>query len=476
MVNITTLDGFLTHLEGSSRGRLIDTWGGEREGARYSRLVDVASAWECHFASLGMPAGLPLILPMRIRVASFAAFLGALRCGFFPILIKPALPVNLVHEMLKQIGGGLVLASATTSAVFEAHEYLASGNQIGDSQVLRTPDVASPVPGHEKGLVGILSSGSTGMPKVIVHPFSNLLRNASMHSNAIDIVADDTVLLNLPLNYSYGLVAGLLATLLAEATGILVDQQRVNLRGALKGFHVTTCMSTPAHVLANFPDNLLGRLRRLTVGGDVLRASLALQLIDVVKNGKVFATYGLTEAGPRVATQMLETACISRYQAVPLGAPLEGVKLSLCANEADDAGRELLVDTPTVMHGYLGDEEGTSAVLCKPGGKLRTGDMFYQRDDLLFFAGRRKRIIVRGGENIYPALVEGVLMRFPDIEDAWVTAETHDDLGQVPVAYLIAQRAIDVGSLARELRRYLPTSHIPMRWEQVHAFPGTARK
>ncbi|KGE10437.1 hypothetical protein LA03_10315 [Burkholderia gladioli] len=212
------------------------------------------------------------------------------------------------------------------------------------------------------------------------------------------------------------------------------------------------------------------------VGGDVMRPRLASSLLDAMKDAEIFATYGLTEAGPRVATWRLEAERILHYRAIPLGVPLANVRLSLGENNRDGTCQELLIDTPTVMHGYLGDEAGTRAVLERPGGTLRTGDMFEERDGLLFFAGRLKRVIVRGGENIYPAFVEGVVMRFPDIEDVWVTGEAHEGLGQVPIAYLIARKLIDVRVLARELRRYLPSSHIPTKWEQVRVFPVNIRK
>ncbi|WP_186177300.1 AMP-binding protein, partial [Burkholderia gladioli] len=146
------------------------------------------------------------------------------------------------------------------------------------------------------------SSGSTGTPKVIIQSFSNLLRNASMHAAAVRLDASDTVVLNLPLNYSYGLVAGLLATLLVGAKGVLLDQQRVDIRRALDAFDATTCMGTPSNVLVNFPVDYLGKVKRLMVGGDVMRPRLASSLLDAMKDAEIFATYGLTEAGPRVAT------------------------------------------------------------------------------------------------------------------------------------------------------------------------------
>lgn len=476
MTGIIALDRFFAHLERNVHGHLCDLWTGEAHEIEFGSLVDLASAWVRHFKKMDIQTGASLLVPMRVNRTSIGLLFGALQYGLLPVLIKPTMPANLMCDIVEKIGGSFVVATAATKSVFWARGYAVLGEEFEGSQVLCGPSKCELQKIHLPGLIGILSSGSTGMPKIIIHPFSNLLRNALMHIDAIGLDSSDTVVLNLPLNYSYGLVAGLLATLLAGSKGVLVDPQRVDMRRVLNAYGVTTCMGTPSSVLANFPADSLARLKRLTVGGDAMRANLALSLLSAMKCGEIFATYGLTEAGPRVATWRLEAPTIQHYQAVPLGVPLENVRLSLSENECDDAYRELLVETPTVMHGYLGDEAGTCAVLDRPGGTLRTGDLFGSRDGMLFFSGRLKRVIVRGGENIYPAFVEEAVMRFPDIEDVWVTGEAHDALGQIPIAYLISSKLIDVGALARELRRYLPTSHIPTRWEQVREFPVNIRK
>ncbi|MDJ1167669.1 class I adenylate-forming enzyme family protein (plasmid) [Burkholderia gladioli pv. gladioli] len=476
MADIVDLDGFLDHLERNSHGRLYDIWSGEASGVAFSSLVEAARAWQRYFRKLNVESGMPVLIPMRIGLSSVGMLLGALQYGLLPVLVKPTTPVNLMCEIVGNIGGGFLVATSATKPVFLELGYSAPGEGFGEFHMLLAPPEYTSLKMHPPDSIGIPSSGSTGAPKVIIQPLSNLLRNASMHAAAVKLDASDTVVLNLPLNYSYGLVAGLLATLLVGAKGVLLDQQRVDIRRALNAFDATTCMGTPSSVLENFPVDYFGKVKRLMVGGDVMRPRLASSLLNAVKDTEIFATYGLTEAGPRVATWRLEAERILHYRAIPLGVPLTNVRLSLGENDRDGTCRELLIDTPTVMHGYLGDEAGTRAVLERPGGTLRTGDMFEERDGHLFFAGRLKRVIVRGGENIYPAFVEGVVMRFPDIEDVWVTGEAHEGLGQVPIAYLIARKLIDVRVLARELRRYLPSSHIPTKWEQVRAFPSNIRK
>lgn len=442
----------------------------------YPAVAARSLSWSAHFASLDVPAGTACVLPMRTGLSAVASFLGALHHGLFPILVKPSTPTTLLRETLIRAGGGVLVVRPSVAELLVQWAYVALGDGHEGLRVLRAPGVAGTLPLHEVGTLGILSSGSTGQPKIIVHALASLLLNAMLHASAIDVQAHDTVALSLPLNFSYGLVAGLLATILVGADGLLVDPQRVNLRRACAELSPTIGMSTPTNVLAGFGVEVLARLRRLTIGGDVLHAGLARQLVELVPHGRVFATYGLTEAGPRVASQALNAAQIREDDAVSLGLPLDGVAIELHAEDGNPDLGELVVDTPTVMRGYLGDETGTRAVLDRPGGTLRTGDMFRRREGRLFFAGRRKRIIIRGGENIYPALVENTILRLAKVEDAWVTADAHAQLGQVPMAYLLSREHVDVDHLVRELRRHIPASHIPVRWEVVNVLPEGARK
>lgn len=439
-------------------------------------LVAKSVAWSAHFAAFDIPVGAACVLPMRNELATVCAFLGALHHGLFPILMKSSMPPSLVRDVLARAGGGIAIVRPTTGAVLKELGYSVGAMERDGLQVLRSPATAGGGTQYAAGTMGLLSSGSTGEPKVICHATERMLLNAQRHVQAIGVCRDDSVALSLPLGFSYGLVAGLFGTLLAGADGLLVDPQRVNLHRALAELPPTICMGTPANVLSGFDAQVLGGLRRLTVGGDVLHPNLARQLVDAVPNGRVFATYGLTEAGPRVASRALDAALLERFDAVPLGQPLDGVSLSLLSGDGDPNLGELVVDTPTAMLGYLGDTVGTQAVLDDCGRRLHTGDMFKRRDGELFFIGRRKRIIVRGGENIYPAAIENAILRSAAIDDVWVTADSHAQLGEVPVAYLRAPQRVDLDALVRELRRHLPRSHIPVHWQFVDELPKGARK
>lgn len=152
---------------------------------------------------------------------------------------------------------------------------------------------------------------------------------------------------------------------------------------------------------------------------------------------RVATTYGLTEAASQVATALPDQA-LAKPSSV--GKPLIFTQVSI----VDEAGQplpagqhgEIVVQGPTVMQGYAGDEAATARVL--RGGALHTGDWGYlDEDGDLFVLQRRNDLIVSGGENVYPSEVEAVLGQHPAIAEAAVVGVPDPEWGQVVCAAIV---------------------------------------
>jgi acyl-CoA synthetase (AMP-forming)/AMP-acid ligase II len=129
-----------------------------------------------------------------------------------------------------------------------------------------------------------------------------------------------------------------------------------------------------------------------------------------------------------------------------------------------------------VMRGYHGKPDQTADVLVD--GWYRTGDL--ARADAhgyLTISGRIKEMIIRGGENIYPAEVENALLDAPGVADAAVVGRPHPDLGEVPVAFVVADSATpagpDVEALREHCRRRLASFKVPEGFHLAEAIPRT---
>ncbi len=437
---------------------------------RGPEIAQQAVEWAKMLQNLDVAPSTPILIPMRNDLASVVLLLGASVAGLFPILIKPTTPAAVRLETLLQGRGGLMVVPTSAVGSYHVQKLYTRRPLPGGLSLLSTAQMDS---GHYSGaaLLGILSSGTTGRPKVIVHSFANVIRNAQMHMEAIGLRASDRIALNLPFYFSYGLVAGLFSTLLAGATGVVIDTHRQNPLKLLSAQNLTVGMITPGSAQSTYNPHVLRRLRVLTVGGDYLHAPQARRLLYDAPQAQIFSTYGLSEAGPRVASALLDAEQLEHYQAVPLGTPMRDVHLSLAANDG-----ELLVQTPTAMLGYLNDPVGSASAFGNTTDTIRTGDIFQRRDQFYFFAGRKKRLIVRAGENLYPSYIEAKLLMHINAQDVWVTGEADPVHGERAAAYVVAAEKLDFTQIARSLRRVMSAAQIPTVWYQVDALPAQARK
>jgi O-succinylbenzoic acid--CoA ligase len=183
-------------------------------------------------------------------------------------------------------------------------------------------------------------------------------------------------------------------------------------------------------------------------------------------------TYGLTEACSQVCTQ--ESA-----DGHDAGRPLPGCAVRIVSphGEVLPAGGdgEIEVQSRSLMLCYLYDEASTRAV--RRGGWLRTGDFgVLDARGCLTVLGRRLDLLVRGGENVYPAEIEATLMQHPAVSDAGVTALDDARWGQVPLALIVSRPSVtfDEAALREWCRGRMASFKVPTRFRPVDALPRNA--
>jgi o-succinylbenzoate---CoA ligase len=280
-----------------------------------------------------------------------------------------------------------------------------------------------PVPPREVDLDAphtiIYTSGTTGRPKGAVLTFGNHWWSAVGSALNLGLQPDDRWLACLPLFHVGGL-AILLRSVIYGMTAVVHDRfdaSRVN--RAIEEQNVTI-VSVVSAMLDRMLADRRGRgyppsLRCLLLGGGPAPRPL---LETAARLGApVVQTYGLTEAASQVATLAPEDALRKLGSA---GKPLFPVQLRI------EAG-EILVRGPTVSPGYLGAPRSDAW--------LRTGDLGRLDDEgFLYVLDRRDDLVVSGGENVYPAEVESVLLAHPAVEEAGVYGLPDAHWGQTVAA------------------------------------------
>ena len=178
--------------------------------------------------------------------------------------------------------------------------------------------------------------------------------------------------------------------------------------------------------------------------------------------------YGLTESSG-LATSAADDVLKAHPDSVGYPLPTVAVRIT------DDDGAELpegsvgniCLSGPMVTPGYWNDPAATAETI--RDGWLRTGDYGYVRDGLLFLVSRRSDLIIRGGENIYPAEIEQRLDAHPAVAESAVVGVEHRELGQEVKAVVVVGEEPPGGDLVAELRAWVAATladiKVPAHWE-----------
>lgn len=434
--------------------------------------------------TLGVRPGRTVMVAMPNGGAFTAVVLALLAHGAVPALLPPSAPPSRIERMARALGADAIVAPRISAELLGGELPHPVG---GIARFATLPGVA----GHPRhpGEIILLTSGTSGVFSGCLHRVDSLLRNAARHAESIGQTADDTVLINLPLHYSYAFVAQLLGTLVSGGRAVIAGPPftPASYRRAIEEYGVTVSSLTPAlvEIWRRTGRPLPAPLRRLTVGGDAFGASSVADLLARNPALELYLTYGLTEAGPRVSTLAAHLEPPRRHTSV--GLPLPGVGVRLRTESPGDQTGELIVETDTAMLRRVGrrepdtrpDDDGTTGgdtgtTTGSPGPvrtartartSISTGDLFEMDDDgYLFFRGRRPSYVMSRGEKVSLRSVCEIAETLPGVAGA--QAWTHEnDAGEVVFTLDVycADDSVDEREIRRRLARVLLRSEQPAR-------------
>jgi acyl-CoA synthetase (AMP-forming)/AMP-acid ligase II len=365
-------------------------------------------------ADLDLPPGSPVLIAMPNGTVTLAAFFGVLLAGAVPVLLPPVAGAGRIAEIGSRLGGAALITPRIDPARYGA----ATVHPLGGRCEAVLPNHGWATVAYQPGEVVLMTSGTSGIATGCVHGIGALLRNADRHATAIGQRPDDTVLVSLPLYYSYGLVAQALAAFV-RGSRLVVSGPPFTPRSfaeTIRSHDVTVSSLTPSTAvrLAAEPPAGPAALRVLTVGGDALDPVHVGSLLADGPQEELYLTYGLTEAGPRVTTLAAHREPEHRWGSV--GVPLPGVRTYLRDPAGDGPGAELVVESDTVLRRRLPGGAPTVA------GTVTTGDRFdIDADGYHFFRGRSGDSVVVGGEKIWLPSVRRIAAGVPGVRRATTT-------------------------------------------------------
>jgi fatty-acyl-CoA synthase len=329
-------------------------------------------------------------------------------------------------------------------------------------------------------LLIVYTSGTTGRPKGAVLRQEALLWNAVMSQHMHGLTSDDHVLTVLPFFHVGGLNIQTTPALQFGATVTILSRFTPEATfAAIKQFRPTLTVLVPAIIQAmtdhpDWPAADLTSLKAVSTGSTIVPAHLIERL--VARGVPVLQVYGSTETCP-VAIYTRLGSDLSRKGSTGLA--------GLCCEAAviDHAGHELPADMPgeivvrgpNVFFEYWGNAEATREAL--HDGWYRTGDIGRRDEDGYFWVhDRKKNLIISGGENIYPAEVERVLLEHPDVVECGVIGRPEPKWDEVPVAYVIRRGgcSIEAEDLKAHVLTQLARFKVPREIVFVDDLPRTA--
>ncbi len=343
---------------------------------------------------------------------------------------------------------------------------------------LPLPEVQSDLP-----LLLVYTSGTTGLPKGAVHTQAGLLANARASQWAHGFVPGDKVLSTLPLFHVGGLCIQTLPALLAGVEVVL--HPRFDPSAWLAEMHSsrpTLSLLVPATMRALFEhprwaETSLACLRGIMTGS----STVPLAYLETLhaRGVPVGQVYGTTETGPVSIVLRLHEAMAHVGAS---GWPQPEAQVRLIDPQGREVGPgetgEVCIRAANLMRGYWQRDAQTGIGL--QDGWFHSGDLGQRAEDgCITIVGRSKDMVISGGENIYPAEIENLLVTLPGVAECAVVGLPDARWGEVPVAVLVRStdasgQALRADTVLTHLQPRIARFKLPRRVVFMDTLPKSA--
>lgn len=440
----------------------------------YKEMAELVSQYSNLLISCGVKHGDHIAIPMNNSVESVALIFSAADLGVCLVPLNPTLPLEAIKSAMKfgdmkhliarkaffnecERNGGIDIPgfSICLDGEFEGTIPFAKINEMS-----KVRPVVNDVDGNDS-LILTLTSGSTGNPKPIDISQNNKYERSMAHVRVYGITKEDRILAATPLYHSLAerlvilpLIIGATSILLPRFTPILwlncAKEQKVTFTIA-----VSAQLAQILEVLKGPDAPSIDSFRSIVSSSALLEAKVKYELIEKLKC-EFHEMYGTSE------TSTITDIC---FQKAPnkqksVGLPFDEAKIRILRDDAEadfdtecavgEVG-EIACKSSLMCKGYYKQEEMMNAQM--KDGYFRTGDLGYlDEDGYLYFAGRKKELIITGAINVYPHDIDTVLEKLPEIKECASFAYPDDRLGEVVALAIVPNEEYELD--LRKIKTY----------------------
>lgn len=328
------------------------------------------------------------------------------------------------------------------------------------------------------------TSGTTGPAKGVLHSHRSIAETHIDYRQIWEVTDEDVMLMPSPVTHGTGYILGLEIPFYTEASVVFMERwdparavQLIEERKATLCAGATVFLQDLVDAATDVKSRLPS-MRLFSCGGAAVSPELIYRSAEAMERCRAMRVYGSTEA-PLVTKGSPGRADLG------LAAETDGkiskfdVKVVDLSGKSVPAGEsgEVLVRGPPLMIGYTNPRDTEEAFDAE--GYFATGDIgIVTVDGALIITGRRKDLIIRGGENISPKEIEDAIALHPAVREVAVVAMPHPRLGEAVCAYIIVNQGSEAPALMDlvELleQQGLARQKFPERLEYLDSFPRTA--
>ncbi|MBV8998695.1 MAG: long-chain fatty acid--CoA ligase [Solirubrobacterales bacterium] len=448
----------------------------------HAELHDRAARLASVLEASGVQAGDRVALLLHNRLEFVEALLACHRRGAVAVPINFRLSWNEIEYILGD-SDAVALIHDSDVPTAEVRLVLEVGANYEAAVASASPRLQAPELIEDDIALMCYTSGTTGRPKGALLTHRNLVASTLSWIHEMGAGQDDVWLSGQPL-FHIGGINGLLPFLVLGATVIITPSTTFDpeaMLGLIAAHGVTMCIFVPTQWATICTSSAVARVepRQLRVamwGASPAPLHTLEAMARAFPDAAIVSAYGQTEMSG--ASTLLKGPDATRKMG-SVGRPMLGVELRVVDDELCDVPigevGEIVYRGPNVMAGYHRQPEATTEAFA--GDWFHSGDLArFDDEGYLWLVDRKKDLIVSGGENVYPAEVERVLLDHPGVAEAAVIGVPHPRWVETPVAFVVLTRGAEVGEadLIAHCRQYLAGYKKPSAVILVEDLPRNA--